>query len=303
MRPADGARPRICRNHPAAAAKWKCQSCGGMFCNECVVVKKTKFSECQSCPQCEGMCVTLAELKPPRRQSFLALLPGAFSYPLRKDGWLLLVLGAVFFLVLSILAWAPLVGWLISFFAGGYLCAYMMKIISSSANGDEEMPDWPAFRGFWDDILVPFFSVLIVVFYAFLPASIYVVVSAEGSFLDAFFGSPKGPVLPALFGCGLLYIPMALIALSIVGVRGALNPFLVTISILKVFFQYLLASLILGVLVGLRMASQTYIAGPIPFIGPVVDGLLSLYFLVVEMRILGLIYYANEERLGWFRAE
>jgi len=28
---------------------------------------------------------------------------------------------------------------------------------------------------------------------------------------------------------------------------------------------------------------------------------MALYFLAVEMRILGLMYHANRDRIGWFR--
>jgi hypothetical protein len=32
----------------------------------------------------------------------------------------------------------------------------------------------------------------------------------------------------------------------------------------------------------------------------IITGFVALYFLTVEMRILGLLYYANQRRLGWF---
>jgi len=38
----------------------------------------------------------------------------------------------------------------------------------------------------------------------------------------------------------------------------------------------------------------------IPIAGPVLVITLSLYFLTVEMRILGLIYHANRDKLEWF---
>lgn len=294
MRQGPATGPETCGNHPAVRATWRCESCGVCFCDECVVVKGTKLGRFEVCPRCDGMCVPFAPEGPRPTRSFFSLLPGAFSYPLRKGGWLLLLVGAVFFLVLDFLSRAPLVGVFVAVFTGGYLCAYMMKIIGSSAKGDEDLPPWPEFRDFWDDILAPFFSVLIVVACAFVPAGGYFLVASRGGALSA-------PVLLALGACGLLCIPMALIALTIFGLGGALNPFLVVGSIFRVLGQYLVACVVLAVLVGLRVASATYFAEFGLLVGPVVDGLLSLYFLIVEMRILGLIYYANEERLGWFR--
>ena len=177
----------------------------------------------------------------------------------------------------------------------------MIKIISSSTRGKEELPDWPAFNSWWSDVIFPFAGVIATVLFAMLPAAVYLAVRSEVPLFDTVSAASRDPVFLTLFGCGLAYVPMALIALSVIGARGALNPFLVTFSILRALRQYAVACLVLALLVGLRIVSLVYIGGKVPLLGPVVDGLLSLYFLIVEMRILGLIYYANEERLGWFR--
>ena len=240
------------------------------------------------------------KVQPVRVLSFLALAPRAFSYPLKKGGWLLLLLGTALFVVLDVLSGAPFIGILFAVFWGGYLCAYMMKIIASSAKGEGEMPDWPAFRDFWADILAPYFSVLLTVVFALLPAVVYFFVGSEVPF-DRAFAVLEDRAFLILFGCAFFYVPMALVALTIIGLGGALNPFLVLFSILKVFGQYLVACLLIAVLIALRVASARYLAGLGLIVGAVADGFLSLYFIVVEMRILGLIYCANEDRLGWFR--
>ena len=206
----------------------------------------------------------------------------------------MLVFGTVFFLILKAASMTPVYGLTAALVGGGYLWAYMMKIIRSSAKGDEELPDWPDLGDFWNDIVVPFFGVLIVVVCAFVPAGVYFLVGSRGGGLSA-------PVLLALGACGFLYIPMALITLTIFGLGGALNPIFVVVSILKVFWQYFVACVVLAVLVGLRVVGAAYFARYGLFMWAAVDGLVSFYFLVVEMRILGLIYYANEDRLGWFK--
>jgi hypothetical protein len=38
---------------------------------------------------------------------------------------------------------------------------------------------------------------------------------------------------------------------------------------------------------------------PILLLPIVIDGFVSLYFLIVEMRILGLLFRSYRERLGW----
>ena len=290
---------KACRNHPAVQATWICDSCGEMFCDECVVVTPTKFGRFESCPQCEGKCDPVLGPGAGERPPFFALLPGAFGYPLRKDGLLIFVLGGVFFFLLRILMIIPVVGWILGAFAGGYLSTFLVRIISSSARGKDDLPDWPAFSGWWSGVLVPLSGVILTVLFAMLPAAVLLAVRFEGSLFDTVSAAARDPIFLLLFAFGLAYVPMALIALSIIGARGALNPFLVTLSILRVFGQYAVACLVLALLIGFSTVSHVYIGGKVPVLGPAVDGFLSLYLLVVETRILGLIYYANEERLGW----
>ena len=38
---------------------------------------------------------------------------------------------------------------------------------------------------------------------------------------------------------------------------------------------------------------------PIPFLGPMLDTAITLYFMMVEMRLLGILYNANLEKLNW----
>ena len=38
----------------------------------------------------------------------------------------------------------------------------------------------------------------------------------------------------------------------------------------------------------------------LPVVGSLFGQLGALYFLAVEMRILGLLYYTNRQRIGWF---
>ena len=52
----------------------------------------------------------------------------------------MLVAGTLFFLVLN---FAANYSFFIAIFAGGYLFAYLQKIILSSAHGDEALPGWP----------------------------------------------------------------------------------------------------------------------------------------------------------------
>ena len=64
-------------------------------------------------------------------------------------------------------------GILFGILTGGYFGAYLMKIISESADGEDELPAWLDLE-FWDDDIVrPYALLLGVVIAAYLPALLY----------------------------------------------------------------------------------------------------------------------------------
>jgi len=96
------------------------------------------------------------------RKGFYRQLGGAFGYPLKQEGVLILICGTVVFTLLS---WARflMVGFLfigISVTSVGYTFAFMQNIISSTVNGDDEMPGWPDVSEFVDDVVQPCFRLL-----------------------------------------------------------------------------------------------------------------------------------------------
>jgi len=197
-----------------------------------------------------------------------------------------LIIGGLIFGPLLVMA-SPLMVIVVSL-GFGYLSAYMFKIILSSAGGEEELPDWPDFSDPWDDIIRPLLLVLATIVACCIPASVYLF----------FFFSPASEtdlVLLALIGLGLLYMPMGLLVVSMFNSLLALNPLLVVRSILKIPRDYVIACVVLLLIT----IANTQTAN-LPFIGRLITGLASFYFLMVEMRILGLMYQANHERLGWF---
>ena len=81
----------------------------------------------------------------------------------------------------------------------------------------------------------------------------------------------------------------------------ALNPVFVFHSIFKISGPYLVACLVLGVVIGVDLAAESMIGFvTIPIIPGVLIGFVSLYFLIVEARILGLLYFVYRDRLQWF---
>ena len=74
---------------------------------------------------------------PAHFQTFWASVPGAFSFPLRGEGLVALIVGLVFFVgaryLLFMLAFFPLIGWILALalyvVMTGYLAGYLMTIM------------------------------------------------------------------------------------------------------------------------------------------------------------------------------
>ena len=218
---------------------------------------------------------------------FLHRLPDAFAYPFQGSGILLIIIGTVCFSTLEFFSSLSIFGVIGYFFLGGYLCASMMKIINSSADGKKELPDWPELSDFWDDIVVPFFQVIWTGIFCFAPAIIYLIFVR----IDIVFW--------ILLGLGILYFPMALIAVALTNSVLSINPVIVVPSIIKVPVDYLIACILLGLLTFFENFSQLLVSA-VPLLGIGLKNLIGLYFLIVEAHVLGLIYHANQEKFGWF---
>jgi hypothetical protein len=97
---------------------------------------------------------------------------------------------------------------------------------------------------------------------------------------------------------GLFLLPMTFLSVSLEDSIRGLNPVRTFPSIVRVLPAYLIAVLAMG---------ATYYAVRLVAELPHVEGLsgalaygLGLYLQLVQMRILGLMYRAQERRLGWY---
>jgi hypothetical protein len=83
----------------------------------------------------------------------------------------------------------------------------------------------------------------------------------------------------------------------------AANPFVVLPSITRLSGEYIFVCFLFFTMFSLRYISGRLIdihLG-IPIVSTVIISSLSLYFLTVEIRMLGVMYYLNRRHLGWFR--
>jgi hypothetical protein len=101
---------------------------------------------------------------------------------------------------------------------------------------------------------------------------------------------------------GTIYYPMALIAVAIYdNAFVALNiPHLVT-SIWKIKKSYFLSLVTLWLFMFIGIVVSTIIVPvSIPIIGLLVSWVVTLYFAIVQMVIIGNVYYVNKTTLRWF---
>jgi hypothetical protein len=294
---------------PAAAAPAPpdhvCPKCSHAFAKAAAKAYPAGNRLMYACPRCGGFGVPLAEHAADerrRRATFGDRVRDAFRYPLRGNGPALLVGGTVFFGILSgattlleklmgqtrIMPPMVLAGYLILVvLSTGYFVACLQGIITSSAAGEDDMPDWPEVSEFWSDIAVPFFR--------FLAVSLVLL----GPGLAAMFFGP-GAGVPVLL-LGLVCAPMALLTVAMADSIAGLNPFVIFSGIAKVPGPYVLTCVVLaGLLVLAGLARLAFGLLPVPVLPALVGGFLSLYAMCVGMRVLGAMYCSNRDKLDWF---
>jgi hypothetical protein len=218
------------------------------------------------------------------------MLLDALSYPIRKSGWIMILIGAIFSAILDLLQFAPVFGIAIALFSAGYFGAFYLDIISTTMTDHDEVPDWPSFSSFIDDIISPFIRLVGLVLISFLPA-----------FALPFANQNAPWFIPAIIAAvvyGCFYFPMAVLATQAFGGLGASLPHIVFPAVFRALPGYLLtvAALVVGFVVcGVAQA----FAEDIPYVGWFFTAAVALYSLMFQARLIGLIYRTKSEKLGW----
>ena len=295
-----------CKNHPKNPALFYCTKCHKAFCELCVALRHTGHVPTHNCRLCASDCVPLSgrpEAPGKRDVNFFTELPKVFAYPLSTEGLVLLCVGTIFYLSLEFVGYVTSFGGffglagviILTVFGFGYFFAYMKRVIVTTAEGSDDMPDWPDFTDWMDDILIPFFQMISTGVFSFLPA-----IAIRAATIAGYEALGLALIPAILFGCA--YYPMGLLSVAMHDTVAGLNPLLVIISIFRVFKEYVVTCLVLGVIFAVRVATIELLPRimPIPIVPYVLAGFAGLYLLVVLMRIVGLLYLAKKDELGWF---
>lgn len=303
--PAPGSRAELCPRHPESVVRWHCCACGHAFCVRCVGGEGSGAGGADfqpACPECgaagERPPAPLPVPRPagrPAERDFLPSVGASFAYPLHGDGMILIIAGTLFYMLIGgrMLSFGALFGFaglVVGIFGSGYLLAYLQAIITSTAAGDETLPDWPDFSG-WSDVLEPLWQGVVLVAGCGLPAA-----------LVFFFARPLGDAAWFLaLAAGAFYLPMAFTAVTLFGTLGAMDPRLVVRSIARVPGEYTLVCGFLVLTFLVRAGLERALADlHVPFVSSFLEGLTGMYLLTVQVRVLGVFYRTRRRALGWF---
>ena len=270
-----------CVDHPGTNAAWMCGGCERVFCAECVAKRKFGNAWVDTCKACGELCRPMkagtAGDEPALRETFAS----AFGYPLRASGPLMIGAGTLFACV-TLLMFRGAGGFV---FAWSVFLGYGMTILRETADGGENAPNWPAVES---------------VGQLFKPM-LLAVATAALSFYPAWwaFGSGRPGLGVALALAGVAYAPMAWIAASISGNLLAITPLTVVPLLFKVRPSYFAACALLLLVFVVGNVVQRVLLGGMPlFVMYAASTAATLYLMMVEMRVLGLVWRQNADELG-----
>lgn len=287
---------RYCKFHPKSPASYLCNKCNRTFCDLCVTSRNVGAKVVKTCRSCGVECAPVRFERPPAK-SFYAGIPGAFVYPFKGAGIIILICATVAFSAMNY------TGILIKIALYGFVFLFMQNILHTTTSDEEEplgFPDPSSLGGaalqlagtivasFWLTIA------LIVARYYDMPIPVEAIIASV--ILGAF------------------YFPMALLAVAMKDSVMAGNPLIVIPAMMKAPVQYLVTAILMLSVFGVRRLGGILSGGAgtismttkdmsvlfISFGVQAIWALISVYLLTVTMRILGLYYNSAKDKLGWF---
>ena len=279
-----------CARHKDVDATLRCQLCRAPWCRMCVAIGDERGVVWRRC-QCGGRCDDVAVEAPPvSTHDFGAELLDALRYPFAGAARVQVLFGAVAF---GALMW--IVG--ISFVVGplvarplfvGYLFAYVQRVISSTVKGRDEPPGLPDFVSVGESMLAPLMRMVLLLLLSFGPGLLaWSLLPGAGALLGGI-----------LLVAGLAYLPMTLLAVSILDSLDGYDPRRVVASIRIVPRQYALAATLFALVFALILGCG-FAPIDLPFVGSFLRGAVVFTLATIAGRVLGLTYRRYAKQLGW----
>lgn len=169
---------QVCEQHPGVAAQFYCDGCGKKLCPDCI----RKGHALLFCTLCGERALPLhadqpADVKGLQRRQAISKpysFQQALSYPFRGTGLLMFIaalisLGFVSFLLDYGFGFWPIV------FAVGFwslMIGLQFKIVRSTAEGDDDLPDWPEYAD-WGERFMDILAYMVIALLQFAPVVAY----------------------------------------------------------------------------------------------------------------------------------
>ncbi|MBL9182361.1 MAG: hypothetical protein JNN17_09485 [Verrucomicrobiaceae bacterium] len=221
----------------------------------------------------------------PVLDTYPQLLLDAMTYPWRRGGAYILVPGTFLAMAFAFSVWAPVLG-LVSLGIGAcFFSAFYLQIVESTIAGRHNLPDWPSFSDFYDDMLKPGFQMLVVflmsgVVYAAVAWAVFSVFAFEN---DDSTVKMLRSLAEIVFG---FYVPMGVLGLVLHGHAGGALPHRVIPAIFRCMPGYLIGVGTLAFINLLTNLLQDSVK-PIPFAGILLGWLLTICLMVMQGRLTG----------------
>lgn len=174
----------MCVQHPDVAAMFRCDGCGKHLCGDCIK-KGHALLFCTLCgeralPLNEGQPATVKQVN--RREAVTKpySFTDALAYPFRGSGLLMFIVAVVSMMLVQILLNFGMGLWRY-FFAAAFwslMIGLQFSIVRTTAEGENELPEWPDYSDFGERVADILTYVGIVVL-QFGPAALYLFLRME----------------------------------------------------------------------------------------------------------------------------
>ncbi len=165
-------------------------------------------------------------------------------------------------------------------------------MLQASILGDTSIPDWPDALAPYEAIWLPAGYLIIASIFAFSPGLIL--------WIWADVESPIPFAIAYALSCALW--PISLLGMALFEDLAALKPQFLWLSIRRIQVGYIRTAVACAVIIGLvgALLSQFHHCG---LLFMMLAFPTCLYLLMVSLRMIGALYYANRTALGWFSEE
>lgn len=297
-----------CAAHPSQPAGFRCDGCGRLLCDDCVQMSH-RLILCAHCgemalPIETGRITASTEVRKVRAQAAPYTLADAFLYPFRGTGggvfWAYFGLLAVIDLISFFFPLAGCIFGIFTFFIALLVPRLLFTIVRTTADGDNELPEWPEFDA-WARV-IDFLTFGVVMVLCFIPMSVLVAVS-DCALVPAEGSGAAPSCLPVLVLGTLIGMALWIAAFGSLGVFDSL--WLVPridLHLRALAVAPVEAGIIAGTLALLYVVSYTlrFTLGLLPLVGAIAATFLGIYTTFTGAHLVGIYFrrHANElERL------